>query len=891
MSLPAGSQVGPYVIAEPIGEGGMGQVFRARDRTLGRDVAVKILPAAVAGDPDRQQRFAREARVLASLSHPHIAQVYGVETWQGGSAIVMELIPGETLDGLIRTGSVTHRDTLLYARQIALALDAAHEKGIVHRDLKPANIKVTPEGTVKVLDFGLAKDRTADETAPAETTLAAPTAEGVVVGTTGYMSPEQARGQPVDRRTDIWAFGCVLFELCSGRAPFAGATTSDTIAAILERPPDWTRLPSTTPYPLRRLIERCLEKDRRRRLRDIGDALPDLDAAADGAASGELSPRSTPARRWRGAIAAAAVAALALAGTAAWLSMRQDTPPPSAAGPPVRFALPPPAGTQFGSLVPSLETKSIAVSPDGTRLAFIALKPGTPSQVWVRPLEAGEARPLAGTEQATSVFWSPDGRSLAFFAGDKLKRIDQSGGAAVPICDVPVLVGLSGTWGAAGDILFASVQGDGIFRVSGRGGKAEFLVRPSEGRRRVLWPHFLPDGRRFLYTRLGVEHNGEVVLVEPDGRERTLVPALSLSQFIEPDLLLFVREATLLAQRIDVAQGHAIGEPMPIVARLAYSATTGWAEMSASPTGTIALREHNDVSQLVSVRRSGEIEGPLAARGTYLTVRVSSDESTLLFSRMRPELGTHDIWSTPVARQSETPVTSSPGMESGQVWLDKGSIAIATSQGGAPNIVVHDLVSGTERPILQSPRFQFPNDVSPDGGILVYQQRTARGNWDLMQVALAGPERHEPLLAAPYSETGLRFSPAGGRIAYVSDQSGRAEVYVASFPLTGERTMVSSNGGWAPRWRRDGRELYFLAGSGDLMVASIDASGQPAAPKPLFRADNWRDYEVMANGARFVAIVGLLDAQNQPLTMLVNWHRVLGAQRQPDPEKTERALR
>jgi serine/threonine-protein kinase len=417
----------------------------------------------------------------------------------------MEFVRGETLRQLIRFGTIGTRDALGYARQVALALDAAHEKGIIHRDLKPDNVKVTPEGVVKVLDFGLAKASSGeDDATDVETmTLARDTRPGQVMGTTGYMSPEQARGQAVDRRTDVWAFGCVLFELFAGRSPFDAATASDTIAAVLEKDPDWEALPPATPARVRHLIARCLEKDRRQRLRDIGDALPDLadDSAIRAASFSGAGPQrsSRVSHTWRPLAFAFAAVAVLLAGATVWLWSRNRSAAPSLITQPVRFALPPPPGARFGSLISNIETTTIAFSPDGTRLAFIATPKDGPPVVFVRGLDDENGRAVQGSEGAVSVFWSPDGQSLGFFAGDKLKRIDSAGGAAVSICDVPLLVGMYGTWGSSGDILFASVQGDGIFRVPARGGTATPVIRPTGVRRRVLWPHYLPDGQRFLF--------------------------------------------------------------------------------------------------------------------------------------------------------------------------------------------------------------------------------------------------------------------------------------------------------------------------------------------------------------------------------------------------------
>ena len=883
MSLTAGSRVGQYEIAEGIGAGGMGVVYRARDHALGRDVAIKILPQAVAEDPDRRQRFAREARLLAAVNHTHIAQIYGIEDSTAGAAIVMELVPGETLRHLIRFGAIGTREALGYARQIALALDAAHEKGIVHRDLKPDNVKVTPDGVVKVLDFGLAKAWSGEgETTDAETmTSARDTRPGQVMGTTGYMSPEQARGQAVDRRTDVWAFGCVLFELFAGRPPFDAATASDTIAAVLEKDPDWEALPPATPARVRHLIARCLEKDRRQRLRDIGDALPDLaDDSVIRAASVSgtgVQGSSGVSRTWRPLAFVLAAVAVLLAGTTLWLWSRGRPAASSLITQPVRFALPPPSGARFGSNISNIEATTIAFSPDGTRLAFVATPKEGPSLVFVRALDDEDGRAVQGTEGAVSVFWSPDNQSLGFFAGGTLKRIDSAGGAAVKICDVPLLVGMHGTWGSSGEILFASVQGDGISRVPARGGTPMPVISTTNVRRRVLWPHYLPDGQRFLFMWMDDRSNGEVVLVDRDGTERPILPALSQPLFVEPDIVLVVRESTLIAQRVDFSAGRPIGEPVSVMGTVAYSAATGWAEVTASPKGMLALQTHRDVSRMILVKRSGEFERTVSTPGSYLSVRAAQDGSALLFSRLRPDLGIYDIWTASFARGGETPLTDGPGMKTGEVWLPgMQSMVMAAARGGPPNLYLRDLVSGTERRLAQSPRFQFATDVSPDGKIIAYNQRTERGNWDLMQIPVDGTSKEQPIFATSASEMDLRFSPVGGRVAFVSDESGRQEVYVAPFPATGPKTLVSSGGGFGPRWRRDGRELYYRSASGSLMAATVSEDGHPGSSAALFQANGWANFDVMDNGARFVAIERLSVGYEQPLTVLLNWQRALG---------------
>ena len=863
-SLPPGTRVGPYEVRTAIGEGGMGQVFRAYDTSLQRDVALKVLPPGLAGDAEYRARFSREARVLATLNHPHIAQVYGLEDSVAGPAIAMELVSGATLRDRLRSG-VSRTEALRLAYQIATALDAAHEKGIIHRDLKPGNIMVTPDGAAKVLDFGLAKTSVEPEaTSQHDTTLAA-TVHGAVLGTPAYMSPEQARGQAVDRRTDIWAFGCVLYELLAGRIAFKGESHSDLIAAILERDPDWRALPADTPAALRRLLQRCLEKDRRQRLRDIGDALPEL-----GAPWGDPDASAPVARRAVGGVLTMALVAAALAtGSAAtwWLMGGRSTGSPARSPLPVRFALPPPTGARYGT---GIESTSVSVSPDGSTVAFVAFRPGA-SRILVRPLSDETAREIPGTDGATSMFWSPDGNSLGFFVRGQLKRVDLSGGAPVKVCDVPIAIGLAGSWGPQGDILFATVQGERISRVPAAGGAPAVVMEESKAGGRLLWPRHLPDGRRFIYTHLTPDLQGRIMLAEPDGQSTPIVTATSQAHWIDPDWLVFVREGTLVAQRIDLAAGQPVGEPVSIIGPVAYSAATGWANVTASPNGTIVVQGHTDESRVAWFDLNGTETGRIGNKGTYTSVRLSPDDSTLLFTRLRPELGTRDIWKTDLSRPGETPVTSSPGMETGEVWLPGArAVVFAAAEGGPPNLFHKDLSSGAERRLLTSPRFQFPNDVSADGSQIIYQQRTDLGNWDVMLVSIADPSRVSSLFASASSEYDARLAPGGTRMAFTSDESGRSQVYVAPFPGVGAKTAVSSAGGSRPRWRRDGRELFFISGDRKLMAAPIDAAGVPGTARALFSATEWLDYDVARDG-RIIAVVLEVVGAEQPLTVIVNW--------------------
>ena len=545
--LAPGSLLGTFRIETLLGAGGMGEVYRAHDTRLGRAVAIKVLPDSFAHDADRRSRFEHEARALAALNHPHIGAIYGVEESGDVAALVLELVEGPTLAERLAAGPLAIGEIVSIGRQIAEALEAAHDRGIVHRDLKPANIKITPDGLAKVLDFGLAKavDASAPDVAPEGATATSHgTRVGVIVGTAAYMSPEQARGQQVDKRTDIWAFGCVLFEMCARRVPFAGATVTDTLAAVIEREPDWSLLDATTPPSLIHLLRRCLTKDAKLRLRDIGEARIALALGGDG------ERVDTPARWPRSAKAVAALAALLVVSSIAAAVYAGRTPLVTAAATPIQFLVFPPEGGVFNR---APARTFFALSPDGSQLAFVAATDR--SRVWLRAMANLEARPVPGTEGATSVFWSPDGRSFAFFADAKLKRVDLPGGAVVTICDISASSLAHGTWGAGGVILVGDTAGTAIYRVAAAGGSPSELLTPNRQNQeaRVHWPTFLPDGQRFLYTARRDDGDGELRIGALDSAStRALMPVTSNTAWVDPDVVVFAREGVLLGQRVDL---------------------------------------------------------------------------------------------------------------------------------------------------------------------------------------------------------------------------------------------------------------------------------------------------------------------------------------------------
>src|SRR5262245_32667340 len=668
-----GRQLGVYQVLAPIGAGGMGEVYRARDTSLGREVAIKVLPVTLTTDPDRLERFEREARLLAALNHPNVAHVYGFERSAAIPALVMELVEGPTLLDRIAKGPIPFHEALAIARQLAGALDAAHERGIVHRDLKPANIKVRSDGTVKVLDFGLAKaiggELEADVTQAVTGTFA-----GVVLGTPAYMSPEQARGHAVDKRTDIWAFGCVLLEMLTGRSAFARETVSDTIAAILERDPDW-RLPASA-ASVRPLVQRCLEKDARNRLRDIGDAMTLMDATRAVAAS----PAPRARERWLTGIAAAAV--ISAAALAVWLVSRP------AAGPPelVRFAVPPPDGQRIAP--GDAASGAIAVSPDGRQIAFVAGPTPDQSMVWVRSLDTLTAKPLPGTEGAAQLFWSPDGRYLGFAHAasggrGKLFKIAVAGGSAHELGDTGAG---RAAWSSNGVILFMGPDRR-LSTVPETGGQPSRVTELDESRQELLhnWPVFLPDGRRFIFhARSRTAANNALFLGSLDSPNRThLIDALSSAEYGSGHIF-FQRDGALVAQPFDEKTGRIAGDAVPLVERVMYNGNSGRVAASVSTSGTLVYRRGaSELSRLTWLDAGGRATGTVGAEGFYFDTTLSPDGRWIAVTRADLPSAPGDIWLIDAERGTPTKLTSDRADDNMPVWSpDAQHIVFASNRRG-----------------------------------------------------------------------------------------------------------------------------------------------------------------------------------------------------------------
>jgi Tol biopolymer transport system component len=856
-----------YEVTGLLGAGGMGEVYRARDTRLGRDVAIKVLPAAFASDPERLDRFEREARVLASLTHPHIAAIYGVEETAAGApdplrGLVLELVDGDTLAERLARGPLPIAEAIAVARQIADALEAAHEQGIVHRDLKPANIKITPTGAAKVLDFGIAKVATRHDD---ETRVA--TREGTVIGTTAYMSPEQTRGREVDRRSDIWAFGCVLFEMLTGRNPFGRATPTDTLIAIVERDPDWSVLPAQTPPHVRRLLTRCLVKDPRERLRDIGDARIELSAApaADSGSAAIIKPRAGS----RAMLVGAALVMALFVAVAYYGSMGSIT---TSRAPVVPFQVLPPAGHEFAGDVPHV---FLTLSPDATQLAFVAYPLSGNRQLWLRSIGEVQPKLLAGTDGAFSAFWSPDGRSLAFFDSDHLKRMDMASGTVTTLCEAPDGARQRGSWGRDGTIVFSGGESGVVHTVAATGGTAEVVVAKTAGYVRVQWPVFLPDGKRFLYAARMADDSWRL-MIAAKGREPLEIGQIgSTMEWVDPDYLLYAREGVLVAHRFDLTAERLVGEPQVVVQGVNYFRTTGRAMFTAALNGGgVAFHSGVDTTQLVWIDPTGREVATIGEPGGHVNARLSPDATRVVFDRMTPGLGTWDLWIMDLTRGVESRITSEPGVEVTPVWTADGrGIVFGADRGGSPHLYRKDLATGADQELRPAGRQQQATGMSPDGRTLGFIERSAGGNFDLFTMPLDNPKAARQIVpSGRHQNNGLMFSRDGRAFGYTSNRSGRYQVYAALLSEPTAAVTVSPQGGIHLRWSPDGRLVYYMS-RGKLVSSTVKTTPRLefGTPKELFDLGaGWLDYDPAPDG-RFLAIVPRSQGNQQPLTWVTGW--------------------
>jgi len=842
--------LGHYHILDKLGAGGMGEVYRARDTRLNRDVALKVLLEAFASDAQRMARFEREAQVLASLNHPNIAAIYGLEESEGVRAIVMEYVPGEVLKGPLPVN-----DALPLARQIAEALEYAHDRGVIHRDLKPANVKVTPEGNVKVLDFGLAKalddDRAATASQNSPTLSLAATRAGVILGTAAYMSPEQAKAKPVDRRADIWAFGVVLAEMLTGRQLYGGENAPETLAFVMLKDPQLEGLPADTPAAIRQLLRRCLEKDPRRRLRDIGEARIVLEAPLEAPAL-PVEPAPGRAEARRGLKAAPLLAATALlASLAIWGWLRTPRPTP-------RFVARWTSSIQSPAFYPA-----VTLSSDGSRLAYAGSARGV-NQVHVRLLEQLEAKPFSGTDGAQFLFFSPDGQWIGYIAQAKLKKVPVTGGASITLCDAGPPFGAS--WGPDDTIIFATGLAAGLKRVPAAGGAPKDLATPDskKGESGFLWPQFLPGGRAVLFTILtggSADEARVAVLNLRSGERKVLVEGGSNARYVPTGHVVYGRAGALFAVPFDAGRLQVMGNPVPILEGVSWASSVGFADFSFSDAGTLVYVPGgaSESRTLVWVDRKGTATpAPAPGRG-YLRPALSPD-GTRVALEIR-DSAKQDIWIYELTRGTLTRLTFE-FENSNPIWTPNGKRVTYRSQrpdkGGLYWAPADG--SGPPEPLLALQGRVRPGAWTPDGKTLAFEQGTS-GSENIWMLPAAGDPPAErkprPVLQAPYREWEPQLSPDGRWLAYTSNESARNEVYVQPFPGPGGKWQISTDGGIQPRWARSGRELYYR--NGDRMM-SVDIATSPSfragTPQVLFEGHYESAYAVALDSRRFLMLKG-----------------------------------
>ncbi len=875
MSLSNGTRLGPYEITAPLGAGGMGEVYRAHDARLHRDVALKVLPPVFANDPERMARFQREAQVLAALNHPNIAALYGLEESDGIRALVMELVEGPTL-----AGPLPCDEALPLARQIADALEYAHEKGVIHRDLKPANIKVTPGGTVKVLDFGLALlgDGGQGPGSGVETVSATLTRAGALLGTAAYMPPEQAMGRPVDRRADIWSFGVVLFEMLTGRQIFAGQTAVETLAAVVRDEPPWEALPADTPAGVRWVLERCLEKDSRKRLRDIGEARFILEGSASQITTKTPRHQEEPRFSLVSWCLCGGIAVLVLALAAVSFLHFRETPPEDRV---LRYSLAPPEKTP---------AQYFALSPDGRYLALAP--PRGQNRLWVRALDALAFQALPGTEDAGFPFWSPDSRYIGFFAGGKLKKVAVTGGPPQTLCDAQF--GAGGTWNRDGVILFVPNRGFALHRVQAVGGMPSPIAE-KVGEARQRFPVFLPDGRHFLYSVIGSPDDKDGIYIAaldaPAGRRR--LADVSSVVYAPPVAghrhghLLFVRDGTLMAQPFDTKTLQPAGEVFPVAEQVTTVAGSSWAPVAVSDNGTLLYQTGRGAgrNQLAWFDRSGKNLGPLGPPYAGFELALSPDEKRVAFPRWDQRAANSDIWLHELARGTDTRFTFHASQNSNPVWSPDGNrIVFSSRRAKGMDLYLKDTSgAGQDELLLQSANSKYADQWSRDGKFLVYQEWSPKARHDLWILPMTGERKPVAFLQTEFDEGHGQISPDGRWMVYDSDESGRHEVYVRPFPSGAGKWKVSTNGGARPRWRGDGKELFYLSPERALLAVTVKA-GPPAAfepgvPQTLFEssvvplepAAPFFLYDVTGDGRRFLIATRADQSAEAPLTLVVNW--------------------
>lgn len=883
MTLEAGNKLGRYEIRAKIGEGGMGEVYLARDTQLGRDVAVKVLPSEFSQDAERLHRFEQEACAASALNHPNILTIYDVGTHDGSPYVVSELLEGQTLRQRISGATLPQRKTIDYALKIAHGLAAAHEKGIVHRDLKPDNLFVTNDGRVKILDFGLAKLLGAGDTQLSQTgipTRRVDTDPGKVMGTVGYMSPEQVKGRAVDHRSDIFSFGAILYEMLSGRRAFHGESAAETMSAILkEDPPELSETNQRISPALERVVNHCLEKNPEERFhsaRDLAFALEALSGSTSVATQTAITaPAFAPQWVRKHALAGWIIAGAALVLAIVAFAVAYFRGAPKSESPTAtRFYVSPPESVNFSGA-------NDFISPDGQRIVFSAIGKDGKRVLWIRSLDSLDARPLPGTDEGIQAFWSPDSRYIGFFSGSKLKKIEVAGGPATTLADGSPR---GGTWNREGVIVFSGTAGGTLFRISSNGGSATQVTTLDTTQSQTVhsWPHFLPDGRHFLYLARSAsrEKSGIYVGSVDASPSKLVINADSTPIYAPPGYLLFVRERTLMAQAFDADRLQVTGDAFPIAEQVGFNSGNGRAFFSVSDNGVLVYRTGiGAAARIAWLDRAGKEIGQVGTTGLIGGMTLAPDDKRVVASRLDSQSGTSDLWL--VEQDRETRFTFDPANEGSPIWSPDGSqIAFNSSRSGVPDLYVKPSSgAGSEELLVKSMNPKGAQDWSPDGRYILYGELDPKTNADIWVLPLFGDRKPFLFLQTPFAESQGRFSPNGKWLAYGSAESGTNQVYVRPFPPAAGQWMVSVNGGIQPRWRADGKELFYIGADRKLTVVEVKEDGSnftAGTPKPLFEARfafilPGALYDVTRDGQRFAMIVPVEESSPAPLTVVLNW--------------------
>jgi Tol biopolymer transport system component len=883
MALTSGTKLGPYEIVSPLGAGGMGEVYRARDTRLDRTVAIKILPAHLSSDPIRKQRFEREAKTISSLNHPHICVLHDVGHQDGIDYLVMECVEGDTLAKRLEKGPLPLEQVLKFGMQIADGLDKAHRSGVVHRDLKPGNIMLTPTGA-KLLDFGLAKPAVPLTSGATLTTAAMQTTpvtqEGTIVGTFQYMSPEQIEGKELDGRSDIFSLGAVLYEMLTGQRAFPGTSQLSVASAILEKEPaSISTVKPMTPPALDHALRRCLAKDPEERWQTARDVAIELKWIAESGSQASASSLPAESRRSRYVFVLAACFVCAAVAAAVGFLFARRAPTETLVA---RAYIRPMANSSF---IFSGTAAGFALSPDGRLLAYVASTPDGKSVLWLRPINSLQAQPLPATDGATYPFWSPDNRFIGFFAGGKLKKVESAGGPPFTICDASD--GRGGTWNQDGNILFTPSVNTTIFLVSSSGGPPSPVTTmdPSKNETTHRWPYFLPDGRHFLYWSGSVFAPREtltnsVMLASLDSKESRFLVHSHTNGIYASGHILFMRQYTLMAQPFDPRSLQLSGDAVPIADPVQEGRSVAKGVFSASGDGLLTYVEGASGAdrQLELFDRGGKQAGEVPGADAYAGVRISPDGKRLLYYL---DSAGYDVWSYDLAHGVKTALTFGSGSGQGNnypVWSPDGRHIIYSSyRNGQYGLYLKATDgSGTEEPILEAVgRIRFPTDWSPDGKILTYIEG-ALGGWAIWMLPLDGERKPYLFHKSQFAEREASFSPDGKWVAYCSNESGDYRVYVVPFPGTGGKWQVSPGGGCGPRWRRDGKEIFFLSADNKMTAADVKASGsgfEVGAIHTLFATRPYGvfgRFDVTADGQRF-AIPYEAGQPSAAITLVVNW--------------------